>query len=427
MTDLCCNCNRFSSCPKKDAHKFPVTGCNEYQPVASVLSYKSLRTVQEVFDKWFYMTTKAKYLLELELAVYLSNELYNTPIWVFVKGASGDLKTAMIMSFLNAPKVILMNKPNDKALVSGQKNAQDIGYKLNGRHRVLIIPDMSSIFSMRYDDKVQFFGDMRNAYDGFLQRELGTGTKTYTDFTVSIIANATYVIDDQYLLANELGTREFMFDTDANKKDNITKMKKASENEEQEQKLKEEITEAVHGFLAHHTIKQDMEIPDEIMEFLREQATILAVLRTHVPIDKYSGEVINIPHPEVPTRLIKQFKRLYKAIMSLDENYSESRFKNIVRHIVISSCDKMRMEAYKIFQNSKKERASKVARGLTDAGEIRFSIRQISDELRVGWKTSKTLLDKMWALEILEIEIDDSNPKYPKYKYYLPDSFKWSK
>ena len=57
--------------------------------------------------------------------------------------------------------------------------------------------------------------------------------------------------------------------------------------------------------------------------FLKEQAKRLMTLRASGPVDRAYREMLNPVVPEVPSRLFKQFKKLYIGLKSLDEEYPD--------------------------------------------------------------------------------------------------------
>ena len=59
-------------------------------------------------------------------------------------------------------------------------------------------------------------------------------------------------------------------------------------------------------------------------------------------MDRIYRELINPIAPEVPSRLIKQLKRIYISLKSLDDNYTDEKAKQIISHIITSSGDNVR-------------------------------------------------------------------------------------
>ena len=98
---------------------------------------------------------------------------------------------------------------------------------------------------------------MRNLYDGYITKHTGSGVnKQYENCHVTLIAGATPMLKKEYLIHQQLGSRELIFDTDAVIQDNDDKMIQAWENEEYEKQMKAELQEVVSGYLDNVDIKE---------------------------------------------------------------------------------------------------------------------------------------------------------------------------
>ena len=75
----------------------------------------------------------------------------------------------------------------------------------------------------------------------------------------------------------------------------------------------------------------------------------LRILRATGKIDWKTGEADADYETEVTTRLVQQLAKLYRALHSLDANYPEENYKNIVERIVKSSSEPIRYKLYHFF------------------------------------------------------------------------------
>ena len=337
------------------------------------------------------------------LATALSNQKEGTPIWLFIVGNSGDTKSELINSLSILSNVIKIDQLTKNTLASGLKNAHDLGYDLQHRSTILIFPDLASLTSLHKDEKKIIWGQFRNLFDGFINKRTGSGVnKAYESCHVTIIAGTTPIIRNEFHIHQQLGTRELLYDTEAEPKYNNEKMDKAWENENWEKKMRKEIQHTINGFILNHTLK-DIEIPMEVKELLKKEANRLSLLRAVAQTDQRYNELINSVSPEVPTRLIKQFKRLYCALKSLDEKYPDERAKEIISHIVNSSGDKIRQQIMEVFKkNEGKE----------------FSIPDLQSELKIGRAALKKQLETLWNLGSLDKQIREERiGGYVTYEY----------
>jgi hypothetical protein len=154
--------------------------------------------------------------------------------------------------------------------------------------------------------------------------------------------------------------------------------------------MKTELKKIITNFCKWHKIKNDIKISDEIKKFLKSEATRLLILRAGGAVDYINRELINPIEPEVPSRLIKQLKRIYKGLKSLDENYSDEKAKRIISHIIDSSGDKVRQMVLNIL--------------MTNEG-IEFKIQDIQHKLRIGRTSVKTQLEMLWNMNVLQKEV----------------------
>ena len=347
----------------------------------------NLQNVYDVFKKWLGIREIDTNRIDIVLATAISNKLEGTPIWLFLVGASGDWKTTLVESLDDLPNVELIDQLTKNTLASGKQNAEDLGETLQNNSTIMIILDLASLTSTNREEKNQIWGQFRTLYDGDIYKRTGSGVnKAYTGCHVTIIACTTESIRDEILIHAQLGTRELMYDTGADPVDNNFKMDKAWENENYEKQMKKEMRDAVRNFVNWHPVKKDIEIPEDIKDFLKKEANRLSVLRAGGAVDRTYRELINPITPEVPSRLIKQLKRIYICLKSLDDNYSDKKTKQIISHIINSSGEKVRQMILDILiQNPEEE----------------FKIADIQDKLKIGRNSVKTQLEQLWNLGVV--------------------------
>ena len=342
---------------------------------------RPLSEVHNVFKKYLHITDIKR--IDTLLAVALSNGLKGTPIWVIFVGNSGDAKTAMAITLDGMDNVKKVDQLTVNTLASGKEGATDLGSEVDGKDIILLIPDLASLISKRSDDKNEIWGQFRNLFDGFINKRTGSGiNKKYDNCHITLIAGATPIIRSETLIHAQLGTRELMYDTEAILSDNKDKLNKAWDNEQCEDEMLREMKYTVRLFLDSCVIK-DIKIPKDIKEFLIDESTRLSILRATTDIDR-SGEVKNPVCPEVPTRVLKQFKRLYICLKSLSDNYTDKDAKEVITHIVNSSGDKIRWSILKF---------------LMGEPDKYFTIPDIQEHLKIGRKAIKIRLEILWNME----------------------------
>jgi hypothetical protein len=347
----------------------------------------TLDDVYKTLEKYLFISDYNR--IDVILATALSNQLHGTPIWMFVVGNSGDWKSAFASSLGVLPNCIKIDQITKNTLASGAKDAWDLGSELNNNSKILLFTDMASLTSINTDDKNTIWGQFRNLYDGIILKSTGSGVnKKYENCHVTILACTTQAIRDEILIHSQLGTRELMYDTDPDMVDNILKMDKAWDNEEFEEEMKKDINQVVYDFFINRTVK-NIEPDSAMKEFLKEEAQRLSMLRATAIIDRYRRDLINPVYPEIPTRVLKQFKRLYKSLKSLDDNYSDEKIKAIISHIVDSSGNivrRMVLEALKLSNDWMK-------------------ITALQKETKLGYGTVKSQLEMLWNLNVISKDV----------------------
>jgi len=352
----------------------------------------SLEDVYHTVEKWLGIKPEDRRRIDVVLATAMSNQISGTPIWLILVGASGDWKSTIVNSLESLPNAIKVDQITENTLISGMKNTRDLGQELQNSSHILLFPDLASLMSMRSEKKSVIWGQFRNLYDGFLCKKTGSGVnKRYEGCHVTLIACSTEAIRDEFLIHERLGTRELFYDTGSDPIDNERKMNMAVFNEQYENQMKREIGEIICGFLQQHTVK-NIEISEETLAFLKREANRLVVLRATGVLDKFHFEVSFPVVPEVPTRIIKQFVRLYRCLRSLDDHYSDSKARRVIRHIVDSTGDPVRLKVWKTLEK---------------APAKWFKINEVQQLTRLSRKSVKGALEILWNIGVIEKKTEE--------------------
>ena len=85
-----------------------------------------LKDVHEAYKKNLYVEDTKR--IDVVLATALSQKIEGIPLWLFLVGASGDMKTLQLMALQNEDTYILHNLTS-KTLVNGYKNKKEQSIK----------------------------------------------------------------------------------------------------------------------------------------------------------------------------------------------------------------------------------------------------------------------------------------------------------
>ena len=285
------------------------------QPVAPQ-SRLGREEVVAAFSKWLHLPDleSIDVLMATAIAIYLPGD----PLWLYYVGPPGATKTEPLRA-LSGPRVISLSSLTPQTLISGYKgdpDKVDLLPKLDGK--LLIIKDFTSILSKKPDDAAAIFADLREAYDGYLEKSFGSGvgTKSYSA-RFGLIAAVTPAIDRFRTVHSLLGERFLRIDlrTDAQ-----ATIQRASELEGQEDEMRTELRSLVTRYIntAGEWVDADILVEQRFLEQLRALAHVAATLRTEVDRDR-QRVVLYEPVPEVGTRLVKQLQKLAKALANWRE------------------------------------------------------------------------------------------------------------
>jgi len=355
---------------------------------------KQVVTLQHVYDiiqKWLFFPHTER--IDVILAVVLSLFYDGNPLWLFIIGRSGDAKTEIIKALDGLPFIRRIDQITANTFASGRKDAKDLGSELTGKRTILLFTDLACLISLNKDEKKKIWSQFRTLYDGDIYKDTGSGCDKpkYKNCHVIVIACVTRVIKEEHHIHQQLGTRELLFDTNAEFNDNLAKMKQVYRNTGRRNQMRTELKDIIQGFIKTHRFDNTITIPEDVLDYIYTRCQKLTILRATAAVDWYSGELDGDADTEVPTRLSEQFMVLYKALHSLSQNYDDSRFKTIIENIVRSSSHPVRYKLYQIFKDNE------------NPGEA-FTIRDLMRITRLGKKAVTSQCEILWNLGSLEKE-----------------------
>lgn len=356
-----------------------------------------------VYKKWLYFEDTKR--IDIVLATYLTQFMEGTPIWLMLVGNSGDGKTEAVMAMKTCPNFHLMHSITSRTLVSGMKDVKDLAPELNGKF--VVIPDMAQILQLSPQDKSEVWAQLRDLYDGFAGKDTGSGKRSrYEGLRVTILGCSTPKIDSQILVHQDLGTRELIYRTE-DIQDNITLMQMAMANEEKEKDMKRELQEITFNFLKD---KQPIrkELTEEEEHELQNIAMFIAQSRATAEYDSYTDELRNFVYPERPTRVVKQLKRIYLALLSLEADYPKDRAFQILWHLAKSCAFPVRINIFEYF----------IRDFLNKNTCYSGSTSKIANSLFIGKRTAKRELSILWNMGILSKEEREGENKWNVTEYW---------
>lgn len=348
----------------------------------------TINDVHKVIKKWLFIGDTT--IIDVILSTYISNKKKGTAIWLFIIDQSGETKTELLRPLYNRVDVELISDINTKGFVSGNANANDLFSRLQGESTVIVIPDLATLSSKRKDEKNEIWALFRDLYDGILSRQTGVGSKQCLDAHVTMIGAATPRFRSQYIINQQLGTRELLYTPNQRSEYLEKKLEKVRENNDYEDPMRKEIKKVISNFLKEKMKLKSFKIGDNFNIFLNKQVMRLRIIRASADVDYRTGAIIGEINIETPTRAKKQLMRLYEGLMNLDDNYDVKRAAKIIERVVDSSGNQLRMKIMNIF----------------DADRIGcYRIVDIANKIRSSKHTVKLELEILWQLKWLEKDV----------------------
>jgi len=341
----------------------------------------NLGELREKIGDYLYMEDTD--LLDLILATFISSRQTNCKLWLFVIGMSGGGKSELINLFDDDRNgTYFLNKITANAIITGYKSKTfDTDLVEQLRNKILLIPEMASILGQTKENRSQILAQLRSLHDGKMGVVSGYGkAKTYTNLNVSLVACSTPIIDRMISLGQELGSRELVYRL--NKVDSEKLMQRIKENSNKDKKkIREELKELVYLFLKEREFKS-VHIPEEIAEDIKKFAHLLTYLRASVNVDDRTGELEGEPNVEAPTRVYDQLLTYFRALKSLDDNYTDKKAMRIIGKMVLSSVDPVRMKVLKFLMENKLGNVEGYGKGEI-ANQIKLSPKRVFAEASI--------------------------------------------
>lgn len=365
---------------------------------------KEVPTLEKIYGKFQeWMCLRDTYRIDLCLATRLLASEHGEPIWIFIIAPSGDGKTEFLRAFRDEPFTQEIEKITPNTLVSGMDDAPDLAPELN--KKLVLIWDMAQILTMNPDDKRQIWGQLRDLYDGKAGKDTGSGTrKHYGDIYCCLLAGSTSVIDQQILIHQDLGTRELLWREEEARDDSKHRelMEKVWDNAGKEQQMRRELNKVVKDFIHTRKLKEkEVVINEEAKMKMMKLSEYTRIMRCTCSVDQHTGQLTNRVEPEMPTRILKQYKRIYQGLKCLDANYSDERAFVILERLAVSTVNPIRSKIYEILKAKETLSSYKT-----------FTTNEVAEKLKIGWKTAFTELNILWALELINL-VSDYDPEKP--------------
>ena len=280
-------------------------------------------TLSDLYNKigeFFY--TEDTGMIKVSLASIISTRLkLGNPIWCILIGPSSSGKSQILrpLALTDTKFIHRVDDLTENTLLSGakvKKGEPDISL-LNriGSHGIMVISDLTVIFSKGSEQKNSILAQFRMMYDGEMSKSSGVSNKTNTwKGSLGMLAGSTPAIYRHFEEVADMGERFIYYrmkDYDVEKATRLAIRRKIYGRE-----LDDRLSEVYDEYIKDVVKNCPEEVPpisEEIEERIIKIAMFAAKLRTPTCYDKYDKAITRIPVTEMPARVAMQLAPMAKA------------------------------------------------------------------------------------------------------------------
>lgn len=310
----------------------------------------ALAEAKAVIQKWLYF--KDETIVDVALAVMMSNYHKADPLWVVIVGPPSSGKTEILRAFDRHEDTYFIDNITPATFVTGFTKAKGILERMGSQQKTFVLQDLSCIISKPPYDRQQIIDTLRQVYNGFYSNEWGNGKKFTWKGKVGLLAGCTPEIEGHHIAMGELGERFLYYRMDADEQDTREKMMvKARAMEGHEKEARQQIAAAMHGVIAacKNRALHDVKVDGRYSEWLDALVDVTTSLRSTVKRNSYRREIIEYtPHKEGPGRMYKACQILLKSLATVrgKEAADEHDYEVVVK-VCVDSIPSVRREVMK--------------------------------------------------------------------------------
>jgi len=261
--------------------------------------------------------------LRVLLATYIGNQIEGFPIWLLIIGASSGGKTELLNLLYEQSGVIFISSLTAQTFASGYRGKKGGASLLEQLPKyevaILVLKDFGSILELQKDKRAEIIAQLREIADGQYTKKFGTGDTVEWRGKLALLCASTTVYEMYSSVIQVLGERFLIFKLLPSATDQKLIARKALEADQKElqKQLARDIVKKIFSIVDYG---QEVQIPSEINEALISLSVLVATLRSGVIRNSYSHEILYVPEPEAPARIVQQFVQLLKGLALLQGN-----------------------------------------------------------------------------------------------------------
>ena len=375
--------------------------------------------VIERFNEWMYLEPEDNEFIEVATAAVIDREIPGDPVWLMLVAPSGAMKSELIRSFTNYSRAFTLDHLTPHTLISGltKKNPDTGEYEpragimqdLDGK--CLLLKDFTTVLSQSDETRTAIYGQLRAAYDGYLEKGFGTMRKPVRiRASFGLVAGCTPVIDKYTKMTGALGERFLIIRSSP---DIRKAAEKATLNTGSESEMRAQLSGSMSSFLSKIKCEIPPVVSRDVEKTIVDFGTYIAYMRTRAYVRYSNGAIWDMDplSPEVPTRVSKQLKKLGQCLCILREHEE-------VSHLELSTLAR-------VSRDTATPRRQRIMDVFEEVGfDIELNASDISGLSRGERKRGlhhQTVKNELQIMEILGIvESNDYGSNYKISEHFLP-------
>jgi len=286
---------------------------------ALYLEPSDLKELHTTFEYWLYLGEEDIEVLDVVLAAALDRDIPGDPFWLYLVAPSGGIKTEFVRALNKYPPIYTIDTLTVNTFISGKvekdKETGEI-YPVAGildqlDGKVLVIKDFTVVLSSLDATRTEIYGQLRAIHDGYFEKGFGTLKEPIrVTARIGLIVAVTPAIDRYTKAHNLLGER---FLKARLHPESQKTAERAFKNLGQEEKMREDLSTATAYYLNRvRSTRPFPRVTGQQMKDLIQIARYIALMRTRIMGRYHQGLLVEpyLTEPEVPTRVVKQLKKL---------------------------------------------------------------------------------------------------------------------
>jgi len=334
-------------------------------------------------------------------AVLVASHIPGDPLWVFLLGPPSTGKTVVIDSFaMDEEHCESLSKLTATQLISGWKDPEnpDADHSIfpRMRNRTLLIKDYTTVLSMAGDQQEQLYGMLRDAYDGHVRIQYGTGKLVdVKDVYFSLLAGVTDKLKEDNNRA-DLGERflrcEVIDDrtydrfavADAALETSVMTTVRRTQLARLGAAFRANVARAHSQADASHSTGNYPPLEPSVRSNLNYLSQVVGTMRTNVK--RKGEEILYRPRVEGGSRVAKQLMKLGISLSYLlDRPSIDSTIYGYIRSVALDTVQGYRLDLCRILMESE--------RGLDS--------QEIANKLACGKSSTVRLLKDLQAINVV--------------------------